>query len=168
MPNVAQQLKAAYARMDDLKAQLADAERRQARELREARERNDAAQRFTSREHLMELDARGREYQSRADDVLQPWGVRAPARTDGEPLGDYRRRLARRVQKRLPEDDQWYGKSLVSLDDAGFNVVEDQIYAAAKQAAYRADSVPLGEMRGRPACPVIPVSRGCGAMLRAR
>jgi hypothetical protein len=147
MPNVAQQLKAAYDRMDALTAQLRDADKRQVRELREARQRNDAAQHLTSREHLMELDARGREYQERAEDALAPWGIRAPARTDGEPLGDYRRRLAGRLQKRLPEDDQWYGKNLARLDDANFAVVEPQIYAAAKQAAYRPDSAPEGGMR---------------------
>jgi hypothetical protein len=147
MPNIAQQLKAAYDRMDDLTEQLRAAEKRQARELREARERNDAAQRFTSREHLMELDARGREYQERADDALAPWGVRAPARRDGEPLGDYRRRLAGRLQKRLPESDPWYGKDLAQLDDTNFAVVEPQIYASGKQAAYRPDSAPPGEMR---------------------
>jgi hypothetical protein len=147
MPNVAQQLKAAYDRMDDLKEQLRAAEKRQQRELREARSRNDAAQRFTTREHLMELDARGREYQERADDALAPWGIRAQPRRDGEPLGDYRRRLASRLQKRLPEDDQWYGKDLTRLDDANFAVVEPQIYAGAKQAAYRPDSAPEGGMR---------------------
>jgi hypothetical protein len=145
--NVAQQLKAAYARMDDLKAELAAAEKRQARELREARSRNDAAQRLTSREHLMELDARGRAYQERADDALAPWGIRAQARRDGEPLGDYRRRLVDRLQKRLPEDDQWYGKDLGYLEGDAFTNVENQIYAGAKQAAYQPDSAPPGEMR---------------------
>jgi hypothetical protein len=147
MPTVAQQLKAAYDRMDDLKAQLADAERRQARELREARSRNDAAQHLTSREHLMALDERGREYQARADDTLAPWGIRAPARTDGEPLGDYRRRLVHRVQKRLPESDPWYGKDLGYLEGDAFTNVENQIYASGKQAAFRPDSAPPGGMR---------------------
>jgi hypothetical protein len=147
MSNVAEQLRAAYARMDDLKEQLRAAEKRQARELREARSRNDAAQHLTSREHLMALDARGREFQERADDALAPWGIRAQPRRDGEPLGDYRRRLAGRLQKRLPEDDQWYGKNLAQLDDANFAVVEPQIYDAAKQAAYRPDSAPEGGMR---------------------
>jgi hypothetical protein len=42
-------------------------------------------------------------------------------------LIDYRRRLVRPVQKRLPEDDQWYGKSLDRVDDATFANIEEQI-----------------------------------------
>jgi hypothetical protein len=149
MPNVAQLLQSATARMDELNDRLRAAEKRQQRELREARERNDAAQYLKSREHLMEVDARGREYQARADDALAPWGLRAPARQAGEPLIDYRRRLVRPVQKRLPTDDQWCGKSLDCVDDATFASIEEQIYATGKQAAYRPDSVPAGEMQSR-------------------
>jgi hypothetical protein len=149
MSNAMQMLQRATAWMDELNHRLIAAEKRQKRELREARERNDAAQYLKSREHLMEVDARGREFQARADDVLSPWGVRAPPWCDGEPLGEYRRRLPCRVQKRLPEDDQWYGKSLDRLDDGTFVPIETQIYDAAKQAAYRADSVPAGEMKSR-------------------
>jgi hypothetical protein len=39
----------------------------------------DEAQYLKSREHLMEVDARGREYQARADDVLAPNNCRGPS-----------------------------------------------------------------------------------------
>jgi hypothetical protein len=149
MSNAMQMLQRATARMDELNHRLIAAEKRQQRELREARERNDAAQYLKSREHLLEVDARGREYQARADDVLAPWGLRAPARQAGEPLIDYRRRLVCPVQQRLPEGDQWYGKSLDRVDDATFASIEEQIYVNGKQAAFRPDSVPAGEMQQR-------------------
>jgi hypothetical protein len=145
--NTLRLLQSAIGRLDELGDRLNVAEKREARERREAQARADDAAYLKSRDHLMRVDRIGREYQARADAVLQPWGLRAPERQDGEPLDTYRHRLLRRAQKRLPEGDQWYGHDLSALRDDALTNVESQVYGAVRDAASRNDSVPEGEMR---------------------
>jgi hypothetical protein len=59
-----------------------------------------------SREELMRVQASARIYQERADNALQPWNIRAPAPTLGEDVDKYRRTLAVKIKRQLPETHQ--------------------------------------------------------------
>jgi hypothetical protein len=147
MPTTIQLLQKAHGMLDELDHRLTAAEKREARLRREAMQRADAASYEKSREHMLDQQAKAREYQARAQDALDPWGINAPAIVAGESLGRYRRRLDALVQKQLPEDHELYGVPLAELDPAALLVIEDQLYPAVKDAAYRPDSVPSDKMR---------------------
>lgn len=71
--------------------------------------------------------------QVRADEVFNALGQRAPAPMQGERLMDYKRRLANKLK---PHSKAWKDVKIEAFaDDAGFGVVEQQIYADAVQAA---------------------------------
>jgi hypothetical protein len=59
-----------------------------------------------SRDQEMRMQASGRVYQQRYDDALQPWDIRAPAPVLGQPIEEYRCKLARLAKHQLPEDHQ--------------------------------------------------------------
>jgi hypothetical protein len=147
MTDTTQLLQTALSKMDELHHRMAAAEEREARERREAKARADAAAHLTSREHLLELDAVKRKYQARADDALSTWGIRAAPPLASESVDDYRWRLAKEVQMRLPKDHQWYGKKIGKLWNNGFEHVESEIYTDARSAGERPDSAPPGQLR---------------------
>jgi hypothetical protein len=64
-----------------------------------------------------------------------------------ETVDDYRWRLVKEAQKRLPEDHKWYGKKLGSLWNNGFEQVENDIYRDVRTAGERPDSAPEGQLR---------------------
>jgi hypothetical protein len=132
-------LRQALARMDELQHKMSALEAREARERADAHHRADAARHLTSREHLMELDAEKRKYQARCDAALETWRQRAPPPVIDESVDDYRFRLAKVAQKRLPDDHPWRNKKLRQLWNNGFNV-ENDIYRDA--AGERPDSAP--------------------------
>jgi hypothetical protein len=130
-----------------LTRQLERAERREARARSDSLERASEARQLTSRENMLALEATARAYQSRCDDSVQPWGIRAPALVAGAPLDDYRRDLLILAKKRLPEDHELRRVQVRQLPDSALPVFEDKIYAVCKASAMRPDSVPPGELR---------------------
>jgi hypothetical protein len=84
--------------------------------------------------------------QARADNVYNHFGLTASRPMHGEKLIDYRRRLVAKMQEHSPH---WKTANLRihAVDDASFTVIEDQIYAAAVDAARSPTSVPVGQLR---------------------
>jgi hypothetical protein len=101
----------------------------------------------TSRDNLIEYQARARAMQERCDDSLQPWGIRAPALVAGESLGQYRRRLLILAKRQLPDSHQLRQVQVRQLESDALKVFEPRIYAECRRAAYSADSVPPGQLR---------------------
>ena len=75
-------------------------------------------------------------FQQRADDLLDKWGVRAPAPTLGESGGDYRRRVTGMIADRLPGDNPLRRVPYKRCDDAALSALEPELFAAAKAAVY--------------------------------
>jgi hypothetical protein len=100
-----------------------------------------------SREQELQVQASSRIHQARYDEALQPWGMRAPERILGEPIDDYRRRLAIKAKRLLPEDHELRQVQFKALDNDVLDNFEPQLLKDCMSAAYRADSVPLGTMR---------------------
>jgi hypothetical protein len=73
--------------------------------------------------------------------------MRAPERTIGEPIDDYRRDLAVKAERLLPEGHKLREVQFRSLRNDAFDIFEPQLLSDCKSAAYQADSVPSGEMR---------------------
>jgi hypothetical protein len=103
-----------------------------------------------SREQLMRAQASARVYQERADSALAPWNIRAPAPTLGQDVKEYRRDLAVRLKKLLPEAHELRRVQYRRLDDQTLGAFEPQLFNAVRNLAYDARSVPKGEMRGVP------------------
>jgi hypothetical protein len=122
-------------------------EQREERARADSLDRASTARQLTSREHLMQVQATARAYQARADTALDPWGIRAPSPVAGEPLDAYRRNLLILAKKQLPEDHELRRVTVRQLPSSALSPFEDQIYAACKDAAYRPDSVPPGNLR---------------------
>jgi hypothetical protein len=145
-----QLLQKAHTQLDALGHRIAAAEIREAQERKDAQARADAAAYLTSREHMLDRQSVMRQYQARADDALQPWGERAPAPVADESVDEYRVRLVKIVQKRLPEGDEYrempMRRTQRQSPDA-FKNFEDAIYPRARAAAERLDSVAQGEER---------------------
>jgi hypothetical protein len=55
-----------------------------------------------NREQLMQMQASARVFQERADNSLQPWGLRAPHPVIGEDVDNYRRKLLIQGRIQLP------------------------------------------------------------------
>jgi hypothetical protein len=144
---ISQQYTKALESMAAMQAKLERLEANEAAARRDSRARADAARQLTTREHLMQRQATARTFQARCDNSLQPWGIRAPAMVAGEPLDDYRRRLLREAQKRLPESDQWRRSRVRDLPDDVLPHAEQQIYDGCRAAALRPDSAAPGEIR---------------------
>src|SRR6516165_1542298 len=148
--NTKQLLERAVAKLDALGHRITAAEITETQARKEAQARADAAAYLTSREHMLDRQSVMRQYQARADDALQPWGERAPAPIAGESVDEYRVRLVKIVQKRLPEGDEYrempMRRTQRQSPDA-FKNFEDEIYPRARAAAGRLDSVAQGEER---------------------
>jgi hypothetical protein len=75
-------------------------------------------------------------HQSRYDGAYRALGTSgAPARDEGEYPGDYRRRLMRGLQDKLPSDHPWAGVDPDELDKSAIGPVEQQVIDAAQQEA---------------------------------
>jgi hypothetical protein len=145
--SIAAQLARAQENLAVLQAKLDKAERREARQRADSLDRADNARQFTGREHMMQVQATARAYQSRADEALETWGLRARAPTLGEPLDDYRRDLLIQCKRQLPEDHELRRVQVRQLADDALPVFEQRILAECKASAMRPDSVPPGELR---------------------
>ena len=148
--NTKQLLERAVAKLDALGHRITAAEITETQARKEAQARADAAAYLTSREHMLDRQSVMRQYQARADDALQPWGERAPAPVADESVDEYRVRLVKIVQKRLPEGDEYRDMPMRRTQrqspDA-FKNFEDAIYPRARAAAERLESVAHGEER---------------------
>jgi hypothetical protein len=72
-----------------------------------------------TREQLLQAHASARVYQARYDEAFQPWGMRAPEPVVGEPIDDYRRKLAIKAKKLLPDGNE--------LKPVQFRAVENDV-----------------------------------------
>jgi hypothetical protein len=95
-----------------------------------------------TREQMMRMQASGRIFQERADNSLQPWGLRAQQPVLGEDIGAYRRKLLIQAKRQLPDSHPLRGVHVRQLDDDALAVFEGQIYDECKRAAYDASTVP--------------------------
>lgn len=83
--------------------------------------------------------------QARADEVFNAHGERAPRPMDGETPLAYRRRLTKALQSHSP---RWKGANLTAIADATtFDMIQEQVYADAVEAARRPTNVPKGTLR---------------------
>jgi hypothetical protein len=73
--------------------------------------------------------------------------MRAPERTFGKPIDDYRREQAVKAKRLLPEGHKLREVQFKQLRNDAFDIFEPQLLQDCKDAAYQADSVPSGEMR---------------------
>jgi hypothetical protein len=93
------------------------------------------------------MQASARVIQERADEALMPWDIRAPAPVLGESFDRYRRNVAVKLKKLLPENHELRKVQYRGLDDAVLNAFEPQLYRAVRDAAHDASTVPPGEFR---------------------
>jgi hypothetical protein len=100
-----------------------------------------------TRDQLMQMQARARVYQERADDALSPWDLRAPAPVLGQDIDSYRRELDVKLKKQLPEDHKLRQVQYRALKNDALDVLEPQLYKAVRDGAFAVDTVPPGEMR---------------------
>jgi hypothetical protein len=84
------------------------------------------------------------EAQARADSVYAQFGLEAPRAMAGENLAEYRRRLARGLQK---HSARWKDADLARMDDVTFEQVDDMIRADAAAAAANPSDLQPGELR---------------------
>jgi hypothetical protein len=100
-------------------------------------------------EELQEQQRRLTVYQDRYDQVLQPWGRKAPEPTLTESPGHYRRKVLSHAQLFLPENDQWRAVDVNDLASDALVVAERQILGAL-QAAQRTPALIANSAAGRP------------------
>jgi hypothetical protein len=86
-------------------------------------------------------------FQARADELLDKWGVRAPAPILGETTRDYRVRVMRMIARRLPGDSPLRRAEYARCDDRALNALEPELFKAAKAAVYDTRFMEPGEMR---------------------
>jgi hypothetical protein len=100
-----------------------------------------------SRDQLLQMQASGRVFQERADNALQPWDLRAPHPVLGEDIATYRRDLAVKLKRQLPEGHELRKVQYRRLDDATLSAFEPQLYRAVAAEAHNPNTVPRGEFR---------------------
>ena len=103
-------------------------------------------------EEIQEQQRRLTVYQDRYDQVLQPWGRRAPAPSLTQSPYNYRREVLAFAQTFLPENDQWRkvpAAEIARLDSSVIGAVESQILNALRAAANNPRSVAMSAA-GRP------------------
>jgi hypothetical protein len=83
-----------------------------------------------SREQLLRAQASARIFQERADTALAPRDIRAPAPVLGEDVAKYRRDLAVKLKRILPEVHELRKVQYRRLDDATLSIFEPQLYRA--------------------------------------
>ncbi|WP_296707518.1 hypothetical protein [Rhodoblastus sp.] len=141
------------AQVESLRKSIDAAEKSQAAARAAERARNDALENRRERERLIEgqrtADLNCREYQARADAILEPFGRTAPRAMPLESSADYRRRCANEVAMRLSADNPLRKVDFMALPDAAFFNLERQCYADAEKAAISNDSVPAGVIEAR-------------------
>ena len=84
------------------------------------------------REQLLQAMPAARVYQERYETAFQPWGLRAQAPVVGEPLDAYRRPLAVKAKRLLPD-----GHELRKVNFANYMMMPSTLRAAAYQRLQR-------------------------------
>jgi hypothetical protein len=100
-----------------------------------------------NRDQLLQAHASARIFQERYDQAFAPWGMRAPEPVIGEPVDDYRRNLAVKAKRLLPDGNELKPVQFRALETDVLDRFEPRLLRDCKEAAYRADSVPPGQMR---------------------
>jgi hypothetical protein len=100
-----------------------------------------------TREQLLTIQSAARVYQARADDAFAPWGMRAKEPVIGEDPDRYRRKLMIQAKNQLPDNHELRGVTVNKLPADALEAYEPLFFKACKESAYRADSVPAGELR---------------------
>jgi hypothetical protein len=100
-----------------------------------------------TRDELLQVQASARVYQERADNALAPWDIRAPGPVLGEDINKYRRDLAVKLKRMLPEGHKLRQVQYRRLDDATITVFEPQLYQAVHAEAHNPNTVPPGQFR---------------------
>jgi hypothetical protein len=100
-----------------------------------------------TREQLLQMHAAGRVFQERADTALMPWDIRAPSPVIGQDINEYRRDLAVKLKKLLPENHELRKVQYRALNDAALDALEPQLHAAVRAEANNPNTVPPGEFR---------------------
>src|SRR5262245_29052665 len=100
-----------------------------------------------TRAQLLQAQSAARVYQERADNALSPWNMRAPAPVLGQDVHEYRRDLAVKLKKQLPEDHSLRKVQYRRLDDDILSNFEPELYAAVRAEAHNPATVPPGQMR---------------------
>jgi hypothetical protein len=100
-----------------------------------------------TREQLLQIQSSARVIQSQWDEVFQPWGMRAPEPVFGQLPGEYDREMAVKAKKLLPDEHKLRETQYRGLRNDAFEALKPQLQKECRDAAYRADSVPPGEMR---------------------
>lgn len=95
-----------------------------------------------NREQILQMHASARVYQERYDNVLQPWGVRAPAPTLGQDIDAYRRNLAVQAKRLLPDDHELKKVQYRGLPSDAFEGYEPQLLRAVRTVASDNSTVP--------------------------
>jgi hypothetical protein len=90
-----------------------------------------------------EMMAECRQAQARADRVAQDFGDSAPPPLVGETPLQYRRRL---ISGFAQHSKAWRGTDLDAFSDKALDVVEDQVYAAARREAAAPRNIPAGQL----------------------
>jgi hypothetical protein len=100
-----------------------------------------------TRDQLMQMQNSARIYQERADNALQPWDIRAPHPVLGEDIAKYRRDLAVKLKKQLPEAHELRQVQYRALNDSALSALEPQLYRAVHAEAHNPSTVPPGQFR---------------------
>jgi hypothetical protein len=100
-----------------------------------------------TRDELLRMQSAARVYQERADTALSPWDIRAPAPVLGEDAAKYRRDLAVKLKRLLPEAHELRKVQYRRLDDSALGALEPDLYRTVRNIAFDPMSVPAGEMR---------------------
>ena len=98
-----------------------------------------------TREQNLQMQASARIYQQRYDDVLQPWGVRAPAPTLGQDIDKYTRDLAVKAKSLLPDNHQLKKVQYRGLPSDAFEGYEPQLLRAVRTVATDNSTVPYDQ-----------------------
>ena len=80
-----------------------------------------------TREQLLQAHASARVFQARYDEAFAPWGMRAPEPVIGEPVDDYRRKLAVKAKKLLPDGNELKPVQFRALENDVFEVFEPRL-----------------------------------------
>lgn len=111
----------------------------------DVRKRIDAVEKMIPKQMSDADYAAMADVQARADSVAQAFGDSAPRPLQGEDIGAYRRRLAKKFQAHSERAKE---VNLMAIhDEAGFALFEDMIYNDAQAAALKPTDLAHGELR---------------------
>jgi hypothetical protein len=110
-------------------------------------ERNDRLEAERRYRRQMANQAAMADLQSRADDALEPWGIRAPSPSAEDTRRSYRLRLLGLAARQLPPSDDLRGLDLGAVGSDVLDIFEPKIFRACKDAVHRVDTLAPGQER---------------------